>query len=82
MSKTTTKQPKKFRFVTKDRDEYQSYPSARAALNDALISACGGPTKLYRVLDDGTENLLFDSEKTKIRDVRALLEKAEKGDIP
>ena len=82
MSETTTKQLKKFRLISDNHDEYRTYPSARAALNEALISACGVPTKLYRVLNDGAEVLLFDSEKTKIRDVRALLEKAEKGDVP
>ena len=82
MSETTTKQLKKFRLVTKDHDEVCEYKTARAAVIDAMQASAAGPTKLYRVLDDGTEVLLFDSEKTKIRDVRALLEKAEKGDIP
>lgn len=70
---------KKFRFITTERDEYQNYQSTRAAIIDALVSAAGVPTKLYRVMDDGSEELLFDSEKTKVRSIRAILEKAEKG---
>lgn len=77
---TTKNKPlKKFRFITTERDEYQNYQSTRAAIIDALVSAAGVPTKLYRVMDDGSEELLFDSEKTKVRSIRAILEKAEKG---
>lgn len=74
-----TKQPKKFRIVTKDRDEYQSYPTTRAAIIDALTSAVGVPTKLYRVLDDRSESLLFDSEKCNQKTVEGVLAWAEKG---
>lgn len=80
---TTKNKPlKKFRIITTERDEYQHYQSTRAAIIDALVSAAGVPTKLYRVLDDGSEELLFDSEKTKVRSIRAILEKAAKGGRP
>ena len=79
MNETTTKQLKKFRLVTKDHDEVCEYKTARAAVIDAMQASAAGPTKLYRVMDDGSEELLFDSEKTKVRSIRAILEKAEKG---
>ena len=79
MSETTTKQLKKFRLVTKDHDEVCEYKTARAAVIDAMQASAAGPTKLYRVLDDGTEVLLFDSQKCRRMSVEDIFAKAEKG---
>ena len=78
MNKTTNQQ-KKFRIVTKDRDEYQSYPTTRAAVIDAKQATVAAPTKLYRVLEDGTEDLLFDSEKCRHMSIDKIFAQAEKG---
>ena len=79
MSETTTKQLKKFRLVTKDHDEVCEYKTARAAVIDAMQASAAGPTKLYRVLDDGTEDLLFDSEKCRSMSIDKIFAQAEKG---
>ena len=80
MSETTTKQLKKFRLVTKDHDGVCEYKTARAAVIDAMQASAAGPTKLYRVLDDGEDVLLFDSEKCRHMSIDKVFARAEKGD--
>lgn len=74
-------QQMKFRIVTRDRDEFQDYNNTRAAVIDAMQASAAGPTKLYRVLEDGTEQLLFDSEKCRHMKIDKIFNQAEKGGI-
>ena len=80
MSETTTKQLKKFRLVTKDHDGVCEYKTARAAVIDAMQASAAGPVKLYRVQDDGSEVLLFDSAKCRRMSIDKVFAQAEKGD--
>lgn len=79
MSKTSTKQLKKFRFVAPDIDVFEEFPTTRGAIADAMVASYAGHTKLYRVLNDGTEELLYDSLKCKNMSINQILAWAEKG---
>lgn len=70
---------KLFHFVAPDVDEQVYYKTARTAINDAVVASFAGHTKLYRVLEDGSEVLLYDSLKCKEKTADAILKWAEKG---
>ena len=70
---------KLFRFVAPGVDEQVYYQTTRAAINDAVVASFAGHTKLYRVLEDGSEMLLYDSLKCKEKTTDAILKWAEKG---
>ena len=76
---TTTKQLKKFRFVAPDIDVFEEFPTTRGAIADAMVASYAGHTKLYRVLDDGTEELLYDSLKCKNMSIDSVLRWAKKS---
>lgn len=58
---------------------YEDYQTTRAAIADAVQQATVEPIKLYRVLEDDEEYLLFDSEKCNDRTIDGILKWAEKG---
>ena len=78
MSKTTSKD-KMFRIVRPGYDYTYTAKTTRAAIFDAIASGRECPTKLYRVLDDGEEYLLYDSSKCQNMSINQILAWAEKG---
>lgn len=73
---------KKFHFVSPDSDLYEERPTTRAAIFNAVNLSQVFHVKLYRVLDDDGEQLLFDSNKCKDRTIDGILKWAEKGGRP
>ena len=73
---------KKFHFVMPDSDLYEERPTTRGAIYDAVVLSNVFDVKLYRVLDNGEEQLLFDSKKCKERTIDGILKWAEKGGRP
>ena len=73
---------KKFHFVSPDSDLYEERPTTRAAIFSAVNLSQVFHVKLYRVLDNGDEQLLFDSNKCKERTIDGILKWAEKGGRP
>ncbi len=76
-----TKQ-KKFHFVIQGNDVYEELPTTRAAIFSAVNLSEVVHVKLYRVLDDAADQLLFDSNKCKDRTIDGILKWAEKGGRP
>ena len=70
---------KKFHFVSPDSDLYEERPTTRAAIYEAVVLSNVFDVKLYRVLDNDEEQLLFDSNKCKERTIDGILKWAEKG---
>lgn len=81
MSNTTNKD-KMFHIVRPGYDYNFTAKTTRAAIADAIMSGRQCPTKLYRVLDDDEEYLLFDSSKCQNMSINQILAWAEKGGRP
>ena len=73
---------KKFHFVIPGNDVYEELTTTRAAIFSAVNLSQVFHVKLYRVLDDNDEQLLFDSKKCQARTIDGILKWAEKGGRP